>query len=98
VARRRDMSLTLAIYSQIAALSIVLSTSFASRRLRFSQARVRSTTITTAPRPARSTPANDAASFPAPRGKQRNNLTRTLASRPKAAQTGARCATVAFTR
>src|SRR3954454_12756813 len=44
VARRRDMSLTLAIYSQVAALSIVLSTSFAKRRLRFSQARVRSTT------------------------------------------------------
>jgi hypothetical protein len=42
-ARRRDISLTLAMESQVTALSIVASTSFAKRRLRFSQAKMRST-------------------------------------------------------
>jgi hypothetical protein len=43
-ARRRDISFTLAMNSQLTALSMVASTSFARRRLRFDQANVRSTT------------------------------------------------------
>ena len=43
-ARRRDISLTEAMKSQVTELSVVASKSLARRRLRFSQASVRSTT------------------------------------------------------
>jgi len=44
LAKRRESSLTLAMRSQACALSRVASKSFAKRRLRLSQAMVRSTT------------------------------------------------------